>query len=153
MGKWIWIIIIIAAVFGVLFGISGVSEKPFQLWERATPTPSPTPAPGSKTSPPSSGTATQTQAYSSVVAQYFDRRIQFDENCSATPSSVTYKNGTKIMLDNRSAMPLTVKIGQSTFDFPAYGYKIITLSSSKPPVTLNMNCDGRVNIGQILIQP
>lgn len=92
------------------------------------------------------------RTYTDLVAQYEGRRIQFDINCQAVPGQLTFKNGTKIMIDNRSGDPRSVKIGNQQYNLKGYGYQIITLSSSSLPSTLMINCGAAVNSGQILLQ-
>lgn len=93
------------------------------------------------------------QNYTRLVAQFEGRRIQFDENCQMIPPSVTYKNQTQVMLDNRSAEARTIVIAGSQLNFPPYGYKIVTLRSGVLPYSATITkCDDSVNIGQILIQ-
>ena len=123
-----------------------------------SPTASPTPQSGGFTSGGSTSgggtsfTQTQVQTYSAVVSQYEGRRIQFDDQCQSQPTEVTYKNGTTLMFDNRSAMAKTIKINDQTYEFPAYGYKILTLNSVSLPATLNVSCNNSVNVLKILLQ-
>lgn len=99
------------------------------------------------------GTSSLSKIYTNLVAQFEGKRIQFDDNCQMTPASVTYKNGTKLMLDNRAGETRVMLIDNNQFVFPAYGYKIITLRSGNLPYTVVINkCDESVNVGQILIQ-
>lgn len=104
------------------------------------------------TAPVKGGTALQTKTYTQMVAQYKDYRIQFDAMCQAHPNNITYKSGTKVMFDNRSGDARTITIGGVAYYFPGYGYKILTLSSSKLPKTLFLSCGAAVNVGQILLQ-
>src|SRR5687767_1792584 len=39
-------------------------------------------------------------SYVEALQTYKDRRMQFDQNCSAVPTKTTYRIGTKFMLDN-----------------------------------------------------
>ena len=149
--KLIWIVVLIlAAVLSVVMLMNGRDQYVVQ------PMPSPTPTPVAVKpaikKPPISGTAQQPQAYSEVVKQYVGRQIQFDVNCQAIPTQTTFKNGTVIMFDNRSGDARTIKIGDVSYSFSGYGYKILTLSSPTLPKTLNLNCGSAVNVGSILIQ-
>lgn len=65
---------------------------------------------------------------------------------------MTIKSGTSIMLDNRSGDARTIKVGDQTFQFSGYGYRILTLSSPVLPKTLMLSCGSAVNVGQILLQ-
>lgn len=53
-------------------------------------------------------TATATLKYADALKLYGDKRIQLDKVCQAHPNNVTYKNGTSIMIDNRS--PQSAKV-------------------------------------------
>ena len=118
-----------------------------------TPVATASPAKSSSSSVKKSGdAATSPKIYGDLIKEYDGRRIQFDINCQAIPNSLTFKNGTSIMLDNRSGDPRTIFIGQSKYPLLGYGYKIITLSSSEVPKDLLISCEGAVNIGNILLQ-
>lgn len=99
-----------------------------------------------KTSVPAS-----TIAYADALKKYADRRIQISPTCQVVPNNITYKNGTTIMIDNRSNKTKTIKIG-SVFTIPAYGFKIITLSSGSLPATYFIDCDKQQNSGTITLQ-
>lgn len=99
-----------------------------------------------------SGTANQAQTYTRLVTEYKDRRIQFDMRCQAVPSNITYKNGTQVMFDNRSGDARVITIGGVKYNFPGYGYKIITLSSQTLPKNILLSCGAAVNVGQVLLQ-
>lgn len=90
--------------------------------------------------------------YTALVKEYEGRRIQFDERCQITPQSPTYKNGTSIMLDNRSASVRTVMVGATKYDLVAYGYRVVTLSSSSLPKELAVSCGSSGNVGKVLLQ-
>lgn len=72
--------------------------------------------------------------------------------CQANPTTVMYKNGTSIMVDNRAAMSRTIKIGVTPYTIEGYGFKIIKLSSSVLPATLIMDCGSQQNIAKITLQ-
>ena len=95
---------------------------------------------------------TPSLSYDAAVAQYKDRRIQLDPNCQAVPNTVTYKDNTGIMIDNRSSKARTVKVG-TTFVIAPYGFKIVVL----PDVylksrTVLVDCDQSQNVATVLIQ-
>ncbi len=96
---------------------------------------------------------TQTLSYSDALKLYVDRRIQFDENCLVNPSYVTFKKGTKIMLDNRASKPRQVYLDGQQYSLKAYGFRIITLTTSaKLPHTIAIDCGNGKNNGRILLQ-
>lgn len=92
-----------------------------------------------------------TLSYTNALDQYGDARIQLDKDCRANPTSATFKNGTSIMIDNRASVTRSVVVG-SSFSIPAYGFKIVKLSSSTLPVTWGIDCDTSKNVSAILIQ-
>ena len=95
-----------------------------------------------------------TMSYTNALALYKDnKRIQLsgDTFCQVTPNNVMYKNGTSIMIDNRSAKTRTVKVG-ATYSIPGYGFKIVKLSSGTLPATLFMDCDTQQNVAKVLLQ-
>lgn len=100
------------------------------------------------------GAASPNLNYSQLVAEYQGRRLQFDMNCQVSPSSVTYKRGTKVMFDNRSGDPRYIRIGPVSYYFPGYGFRILTMSASTAalPYTVVIDCGSAQNVGNIIIQ-
>lgn len=93
-------------------------------------------------------------SYKDALVAYKDRRIQLNNQnglCQAVPNNVTYKNGTNIMIDNRSPQARTVKLG-TTFTIKGYSYKIVNVSSAILPATWLLDCGGQQNVATILIQ-
>ena len=90
-------------------------------------------------------------SYADALIKYKDARIQLDESCQAFPNSVTYKNGTSIMLDNRAGVARKVKVG-AVYDVKAYGFKIVKLERQTLPETLLVDCDQYQNVATILVQ-
>ena len=154
MKKIVWVVVIAALALAVFIYV----KKPADKWgapEGAIVSPTPTPSQKiikKSTAKPTGGTSSQTMPYSQLVAEYADRRIQFDERCQAIPGNPTYKNDTKVMFDNRSGDARYIKIGDVTYLFGGYDYKILTLSSLTLPKTLSMNCGAAINVGNILLQ-
>ncbi len=93
-------------------------------------------------------------SYQNALELYKDnKRIQLsgDAFCQVSPNNVMYKNGTSIMIDNRSSKTRTIKVG-STYTIEGYGFKIIKLSSATLPATLLMDCDQQQNVAKVLLQ-
>jgi hypothetical protein len=90
-------------------------------------------------------------SYADALVKYKDARIQLGKMCQAIPNNVTFKNNTSIMIDNRTPVDHTIKLG-TTFSIKAWGFKIIKLSSPTLPATWMMNCDEARNVSTILIQ-
>ena len=90
--------------------------------------------------------------YSQLVQEYEGRRIQFDDRCQMTPVSPTFKNGTKIMLDNRSEIGKAITINGQKYQIIGYGYQLLILSSKSLPQTMDVGCGSSVNVGKIFLQ-
>jgi len=145
---WIFVLIFVAAIFVALAVLMSDTEKQKeavipQLSGQET---------GSSVAPKTGSTATQTQTYTALVKQYEGRRIQFDMGCQAIPGQATFKNGTKVMFDNRSGDARIITIGGIQYNFAGYGYKILTLTSKTLPSNILLSCGAAVNVGQILLQ-
>lgn len=91
-------------------------------------------------------------SYANALVKYADRRIQLDASCQAHPNTVTYKDNTGIMIDNRSPKTRTVKVG-TTFTIKSWGFKIVVLPDvylkSK---TILVDCDQSQNVATISVQ-
>jgi len=90
-------------------------------------------------------------SYAEALVKFKDKRIQLEESCQAIPRTMTFKNNTNIMLDNRAKVGRRVKIGD-VITVKAYGFKIINISSAKLPATWYVDCDASQNVATILIQ-
>lgn len=101
---------------------------------------------------PAAGQEWQNTKYTQAVLKYADVRMQFDAGCQATPNAATYKNGTTVMLDNRSEETRSIVIGGRTYTVPGLSYAIVKLTSAKLPATYMVDCDFQQNIATILLQ-
>lgn len=81
---------------------------------------------------------TATITYGQAVNDYGDQRFQFS-SCHGTPGSLTMKQGSTVMLDNRDDKARTVQFGTLTYKLPAYGFKLATASELGDVAIL---CDG-----------
>lgn len=117
---------------------------------------SPSQAPNNKEMTEESTTSislSETISYNDALKIYANKRIQFDENCVASPNFVTFKEGTKIMLDNRASKARPVYLDGQVYNLQAYGFKIITLTTSAAlPHTIMVDCGTGKNNGRILLQ-
>lgn len=96
-----------------------------------------------------------TMSYQKALETYKDNlRLQLSgaDFCQVSPNNVMYKNGTSIMIDNRSANTRNIKIGSTSYSIEGYGFKIVKLSSTTLPATLLMDCGTQQNIAKILLQ-
>ncbi len=151
-------IIAIAVVIALIWGIScirknksaePVLEDVVASQEEVTES---TPVATKKPTNSGNTAAAPSMSYEEALRVYEGRRIQFDESCIATPFQHTYKNGTSIMLDNRSNQMRSIYDLGQTVNIPAYGFKVITLSATTFPKTLLVDCDSRQNVATIIIQ-
>ena len=91
-------------------------------------------------------------SYEDALIKYSSSRIQFGDTCIATPFMSTYKNNTKIMLDNRSGESKTFVVGSISHFVPAYDYTLVTLAYSNLPQTIYIDCGKQLNVATILVQ-
>ncbi|KKT37583.1 MAG: hypothetical protein UW27_C0014G0004 [Parcubacteria group bacterium GW2011_GWA1_44_13] len=151
--KLIWLVIVVIVLAIVFIGM----RKGSTINSGVTPTPNLSATPKASSSPvvkkPPVVTATPALGnYSQLVTEYRDRRVQFNNICQMSPSALTYKNGTKIMLDNRSSESRVVTIDGTPYNFSGYSYRFVTLSSNTLPRTLAVNCGPSINVGVITLQ-
>jgi|GEM_PF-1490381 len=97
-----------------------------------------------------------TISYATALVTYKDRRIQlgFDQHnyCIVAPYAPIYRNGTTVMLDNRTNTSLKVSLDQQSYVISPYGFKIVTLTVGKLPHTIMVSCGGGVNNGTITLE-
>lgn len=153
---WIWVVVIVLVIVGVVIAVKmkksdtstaveNQDTNAVQVTEDVSD--------GSVDAPTTTGVAPVTISYENALVKYKDSRIQLapGNTCAASPNSVTYKNGTTIMIDNRAAQARTLKIG-TTYSIKGYGFKIIKLSSATVPAKWLVDCDGQQNVATILLQ-
>ena len=88
--------------------------------------------------------------YADLVLKYEDRTLQFNESCQASKeSTVGFKQGTDVLLDNRSDSSAKIVIGSRTFNLKAYGYKVIDLGSVG---TYKIDCNENQNVLTLTVQ-
>ncbi|MFA5997351.1 MAG: hypothetical protein WC791_02570 [Candidatus Paceibacterota bacterium] len=93
-------------------------------------------------------------SYVQALALYPEKnRIQLTGGtfCQASPTMATFKNGTSIMIDNRSSEVRTITLG-TAYTLPGYGFRIIKLSSATLPASLLMDCNKQLNVATVTIQ-
>lgn len=91
-------------------------------------------------------------SYQQVVDKYQGYRFQFNDQCTAIPTASTYKTGTRVMFDNRSAQQKTITLDGKGYKIGSYGFIIIPLSASTLPHTIKVDCDEQYNAAQIYLQ-
>ena len=91
-------------------------------------------------------------SYQEVVEMYEGKRVQFGEECQSIPNYLTFKTGSEVMLDNRSAEKRVVYLDATGYTIAAYGWVVIPLATRDLPHTVSIDCAGLYNSGQILLQ-
>ncbi len=150
------LILAIIAVLVVVFVVRAIMRKPGSTEAPVVPEVTIEQAPAEVAPTPKrirrrGGVAQQTTLgdYTTLVAQYASRRVQFGTSCQATPTAVTYKIGTQIMLDNRTNTAAAVVFGGKTYNLGAYGYQIITLDTEG---NFLVDCGTSQNVATIIVQ-
>ena len=90
--------------------------------------------------------------YEQALVQYAVTRIQLNQDCTAIPSKMSFKNNSYLMIDNRSALSRLVKVGNISTTIKPYGFKVVQLSNPVFPVTLYLSCAQSLNVATILLQ-
>ena len=101
---------------------------------------------------PAPTTISKTLTYADALAKYDSTRFQFNASCQASPAQRVIKKGTAVMLDNRANVARTVTIGTTKYTLAKYGFRIVTPTSAKYPVTFIIDCDKQQNVATLLIQ-
>ena len=150
--KLIWLVVVVVVLAIVFIGM----RKGSTINSSVTPTPNLSTTPKVSSTPvvkkPVATATPLLGSYSQLVLEYGDRRVQFNNSCYMLPTTPTFKNGSKIMFDNRSSDTRTISIDGTAYTFAGYGYRVVTLSSATLPRTISINCGSLVNAGQITLQ-
>ncbi len=153
-----WIAVIVVAIVAGAWWLNGgssdlslspdASTSPTAVGATKTPEGSKT---VSRTVTPAP-TVTSNLSYTQLVALYGDKRIQFNQDCQAQPGSMVLKNGTGILLDNRSNKTQVIGLNGKIYTLVPYGYRVVTVSSPTLPKALGVSCNNSVNTGTINLQ-
>lgn len=90
-------------------------------------------------------------SYANALNMYKDRRIQLNDACQAIPNTMTFKNGTTIMIDNRSKTARKLNIN-GAYTVGSYDYITVKLTSATLPKTILIDCGASQNVATILLQ-
>ena len=95
-----------------------------------------------------------TVSYQDALVKYASSRIQFDVACQMIPAQVTYKDGTMMMLDNRSSEERTIHLGSmGDYVVKGYGFKVVQLSRTGLSTNdIAVDCGSQENVGLIKVQ-
>ena len=154
--KTIWIVIGVIVLIAIALLVWKMKATP--VVTDPTPIAGETPVDGTQdveqgTAPTTAGAvAPVTMSYQAALTKYADRRLQINSECQSFPNTVTYKDNTGIMIDNRSSKTITVKVG-TTFTIKPYGFKIVVLPDIYLKTkTLLVDCDKMQNVATVLVQ-
>jgi len=137
---WLIVVVIILIILGWMIfnkneSIPGSSENTI------SPTPTASVAVKKPATVKPKTNADDSLTYADALKAYGDKRVQFDGICQATPYQFTIRNGAKIMLDNRASNGKIIKMENQTYNLTGYGFKVVTISSSKPmPYDITVSC-------------
>lgn len=92
-------------------------------------------------------------SYSAAIKLYPNKRIQFAADCVINPSSIVFKEGTTIMLDNRASTTIKISLDGHAYWIGAYKFLIVTLTTPESlPHTMTLNCSGGKNNASIYLE-
>ncbi len=147
-----WIVVVVVLVVVAVWWFNKGGSEYGGLYPSTSPSASASPHSSGSYKSTATPNATAAMNYTQLVQQYGNNRIQFDQNCTANPSSMSLKNGASIMLDNRSNQSKVVTINGVKYNLGAYGYAIAKISSPTLPTNIGVSCDTRVNTSTINLQ-
>ncbi len=90
--------------------------------------------------------------YAQAVNLFAGRRVQITTNCQLLPAYMVLKNGTNIMIDNRTGEATNIWIDGKEYRLGAFNYKIVYLLKQPLPYTVRIDCGSGKNNGQIILQ-
>ena len=144
------VVVAIVIVVGVYLNDTGYKTPDTTSNDTATET-SGTQSAGSNSTTNSATTSALT--LDQALKIYANKRIQFNESCVPTPSYVTFKEGTKIMLQNGSSQTKNIYLDGQAYNIKAYSFVIVTLTTSyKLPHAIMVDCGTGKNNGTIFLQ-
>lgn len=91
-------------------------------------------------------------SYTEAVQAYGGNRIQFGENCLATPANAVFKNGSKIMLDNRANQSKVLTIADVSYTVGARDFVVAALSISGESESIMIDCGSMQNVATVVVQ-
>lgn len=146
-GRNLWYVVgVVVVAAGVIWVLSGRTlDVPGEPAEQS----------GGKATPAPGGGTTLPQSYLEAAAYHDSKgtRFQFDQYCQAIPKESSVKNGSTIMLDNRSGDARTISVGGVAYNLAGYGWRIVRASAPTVPTKIYFNCGSAVNVGTINLQP
>ena len=87
-------------------------------------------------------------SYLEALEKYEASRVVFGADCKAFPVTQTFTVGTTVMLDNQSAVPHTIKVGDKIYQVGAYKYRTTNLPVIGP---VAVHCDDTQNAAAFIV--
>lgn len=151
------VVVVLVVIGAVMFSKSNGDSAMNDVQPTPTPEVSVTPTPDESNNGTEVGVGTGATSitYTEALVAYAQRRVQFSHpqglaSCNATPQKVTFKGGTKFMLDNRTNSTAVIKFsGGVQYSLPAYSFQIVTLNT---PNTYIIDCNSTPNVATVVIQ-
>lgn len=142
----IWISVVVIIALGILILVLNkpkeekVVETPNVEEKSTTET--------KKTTTTTTGSQPVSLSYSQALTKYANSRIQINDSCQLKPSSIVYKVGTSVMLDNRSSSTKSLLFNGTRLSIAGYGFKVVTLNTAK---TFQVDCGSYQNVATITV--
>jgi hypothetical protein len=89
--------------------------------------------------------------YTAAYTKYAGRRIEFSSKCQVSPVKAEFKDGTKVMLDNRGSVSRRIAVGDQAFVIPAYNFAFLTLTAEKLPMTYSVDCGTAAGVASVTV--
>lgn len=144
-------VILVVAIALVIKGNMNKKEAPAPLpvpeeTQEQVVAPSPTKPTSSKPSKPAE---VDSRSYTQLIGVYKDRLVQFGSSCQVLKSNQVFKLGSEVLLDNRNSVPVSIKMGDNTYNLSAYGYQVVGLNTEGK---FMVDCNAHQNVATISVQ-
>lgn len=153
-----WLIAGIVAVLVIVIIVLVVRSPKKEASEVVIETPSqdalvtPNKAPVYYTPAPTQVALAPKPSYDEAVRAYGDHRVQFGENCLATPARASFKSGSNIMLDNRSNETKVFVVGGVSYTVAARDFVGIQLPVVGESQDIMIDCGSMENVATLVVQ-
>ncbi|MBI3638330.1 hypothetical protein HY227_01135 [Candidatus Wolfebacteria bacterium] len=128
-----------------------VLNNPVLVPETTIGSPESEPTVSSEKNKLSSNSTAENLSYGDAVNKYLNRRVQFNDYCNATPSSMVIKSEAGFMIDNRSSGGRSFNVDGKKYYVNGYGFKTFLIRKSRLPYTVKIDCGSGRNNAQIIL--
>jgi len=91
-------------------------------------------------------------SYDEAVRAYGDQRVQFGDNCLATPARASFKAGSDVMLDNRSSETKVFTVAGETYTVKAQDFAVTKLPTVGESQDIMIDCGSMQNVATLVVQ-